>query len=207
VLAYYQLGSAGFLWTVGLDGSASTPIPLPDFSPRAINEWGMMAGQQISSGAAAIAWFEDGVFQVQALPGLYSSNRGCAMGINNFGEVVGMSTVTMHLLDAPKPFYWSAADGVISINPGAQSGVAHAINDLGEVVGWSLASRRYAFLWQNGVYQDLNTLNGASTADFKLATAEAINNAGQIVGRGELQQKVKKSIAITNNTYLLQPNP
>ena len=54
-----------------------------------------------------------------------------------------------------------------------QSAQAYGINDAGQVVG---AAAGRAFLWQNGVMTDLNTVAGTK------GSAAAINNVGQIVG-------------------------
>ena len=54
-----------------------------------------------------------------------------------------------------------------------QSAQANGINDAGQVVGGA-AGR--AFLWQNGVMTDLNTVAGTK------GSAAAINSAGQIAG-------------------------
>ena len=62
---------------------------------------------------------------------------------------------------------------------GGDESRAFSINDLGQVVGWSAAppvGDQRAFLWENGVMQDLGAL------DKGRSEAWSINNSGQIVG-------------------------
>jgi len=58
---------------------------------------------------------------------------------------------------------------------------AEGINDSGQVVGhaWSGSEVIHAFLWENGVMQDLGTLYGG------YSTAEGINDSGQVVGESD----------------------
>ena len=62
----------------------------------------------------------------------------------------------------------------------------HTINNGGQIVGFSipgpLGSGR-AFLWQNGVMTDLNTLIPKDSGWY-LQQAQSINDAGQIAGYG-----------------------
>jgi probable HAF family extracellular repeat protein len=71
-------------------------------------------------------------------------------------------------------------------DPGSQNrfSAAYDINDVGQIVGVSYTAPspggfNHAFLWENGVMQDLGHLGGPSYA-------EAINNLGQIVGTSRI---------------------
>jgi probable HAF family extracellular repeat protein len=61
---------------------------------------------------------------------------------------------------------------------------AHGVNERRQVVGISCdaAGSCRAFLWQNGVMTDLNTLVGPGYTDV-LTTAQDINDRGEITGR------------------------
>jgi probable HAF family extracellular repeat protein len=195
----------GWLQTVEPDGSLTTWAWLDDFVPYAINDWGEMAGQQ--GGHAAIAWFEDGVLLVQTLPGLFAGDYGRATAINNFGEVVGVSASnvigTIGISGYYRPFLWDYVTGLVALTGNVQ-GAALDINDSGQVVGWSTNSKYYAFLWENGTLSDLNVLSGAGTRNFRLGSAEVINNAGQIIGRSDTW---KGTYAVSHSTFLLTPKP
>jgi probable HAF family extracellular repeat protein len=99
-----------------------------------------------------------------------------AYGINNLGQVVGLSS------NDPVPpanpvghaVLWSqgAVQDLGSLPDNTYS-QARGINNLGQVVGSSGAS---ACLWDHGAPQDLGNLGGSG------AVAQAINDSGQIVG-------------------------
>lgn len=198
-------GWGSYLWTLNEDGTTSDLVQLKDFYAYDINDAGLMAGQQISTAAAAIAWLDAGVLQVQALPGLIPGNKGRATAINNLGEVVGFSS-SGPPTSSGLPFLWSATAGLVALNPNNQSGAAMDINDNGQVVGWSTGNGPwYAWLWKGGKFSNLNVLSGVGTSSFGLETAEAINDAGQIVGRSTTYDK--KGLPTGNATYLLTPNP
>ena len=65
---------------------------------------------------------------------------------------------------------------------------ARGVNELGQVVGLSDTATNpqynagHAFLWENGVMIDLNKAVTNLPADVDLQSADAINDAGWIVG-------------------------
>jgi probable HAF family extracellular repeat protein len=65
-------------------------------------------------------------------------------------------------------------------NNEANESYAYGINDSGQVAGYYYANDGYShpFLYANGVWKDLGTLDGRDTM------AYAINDHGQIVGQG-----------------------
>ena len=81
----------------------------------------------------------------------------------------------------PRAFIWSEANGIASLGTlgGATSkGLAIDDSEHARVVGYSYTNNqhKHAFIWQNGVMQDLGTLGGNASV------ARSINNAGDVVG-------------------------
>jgi probable HAF family extracellular repeat protein len=107
---------------------------------------------------------------------------------NNKGHIVGVSTLPGDVNS--HAFLWKDGPPMIDLGtlfPDSNS-AAFDISDKGQVVGESsdIGGRR-AFLWENGVMTDLNTLIQADS-NLYLLSAFQINPRGQIVG-----DAVKKS--------------
>ncbi len=105
---------------------------------------------------------------------------GYANGINNSGQVVGYSYThnsypTIHATE------WSGGTvtdlGTLGGDYNYNSN-AKAINNSGQVAGWSdiTYGNQHAVEWNNGTITDLGSLGG------NFASANGINNAGQVVG-------------------------
>jgi probable HAF family extracellular repeat protein len=88
-----------------------------------------------------------------------------ASSINELGEVVGTSQATDGTVHS---FLWTNATGMRDIGtlPGAFATIAgccNTINNRSQVVGFSIdGTGSTAFLWQDNVIRDLNTLTGDS---------------------------------------------
>jgi probable HAF family extracellular repeat protein len=78
--------------------------------------------------------------------------------------------------------------------------VAFGINNAGEIVGESNASggMPHAFLYENGVMTDLNSLLPAGSG-WTLDYATAVNDAGEIVGWGTIDGET--------HAFRLDPSP
>src|SRR5215510_3827190 len=172
----WEKGEAQPLPTVGSD---------PDAQAYAINDQGQAVGYSGTCAAAihAVLW-ENGTAFPLADFGIPRSNR--ASGINNRGQVVGRvrspdGTTFVAAL------WQNGANGAVTnlgILPGDSASWATGINNLGQVVGSTLDSGfnwSHAFIYQDKVMTDLNTLFPASSNLFA-TMANKINESGQISG-------------------------
>jgi len=132
----------------------------------------------------AFVWSEKtGMLDIGKLSPTDASSYG--ISINDLGQVVGWSrSFTGGLGD--RAFIWSAQDGRQDIGSLGGEADAYGINNLGTVVGSSGVLpigenwKVHAFVWQNDVITDLNTLL-SSELSYKLTSAVGINDLGQIV--------------------------
>jgi len=168
---------------VGSSGScADTPLVPQPIGPHAVL-WdngspinlGSLGGQLISTGAA----------------------------VNNRGEVVGASDLPGDR--ALHSFLWTREAGMQDLGtlPGdvnSLPGGTGGINNRQQVVGWSCnkAGKCRAYLWENNVMTDLNSLIPAHSP-LHLVIAFAINDNGVIVG-----QAVQKKTGATH-AFLATP--
>jgi probable HAF family extracellular repeat protein len=145
-----------------------------------INNAGQVVGESQVTGSPffhAFLW-QNGVMtdlgQLGTTPG-----STAAFAINNAGQVVGISGNSAFLFDST---------GMHDLGvPTTTSASANGINDSGTIVG---QSDTYAFIDQNGVVTNLNSLI-AQNSGWQLTSAVGINNAGQIVGTGWLNGQLR----------------
>jgi probable HAF family extracellular repeat protein len=124
---------------------------------------------------------EDGMIDLGTLGG----TSGCAIYINNRGQVVGFSDVAGDQgcpnACLPHPFLWERGEGMKDLGTlGGDFGFANWISDSGEVAGTASTQDDqavHAFLWKNGVKTDLGTLPGDVCS-----SSQAVNSKGQMVG-------------------------
>jgi probable HAF family extracellular repeat protein len=179
-------GWRAFLWTSG--GMQDLGDLLAGFDESHafdINDSGQVAGWgRAGSDARAFIWSAAGGMTLLGdLPGgeIFSH----ALAISDGGQVVGRSVAKA----GSHAFLWTAAGGMQDLGDlpgGSDDSVAYGNNDNGQVVGdsWGATGPR-AFLWTSGTgMQDLNNMLDASGVGWRLGSASAINNAGQIVGLG-----------------------
>ncbi len=146
-----------------------------------INATGLIVGDSTYNSIEsthAVLWING---KVQDMGTLAGGTQSWANGINASGQVVGGSDSAKTQANA---FIWSKTKGMVDLGvlPKGFYSDALAINRQGEVVGYSntTGGNWHAFSWSKSTgMKDLGTLDsGRSTG----ATANSINDSGQIVG-------------------------
>lgn len=180
------LQSKPVIWEKGEIRELPTVSGDPDGGAFAINDNGDAVGASANCTTPfhAVLWRKDG--SVKDLGNLGGTMNNAAQDINNRGEVVGVSDLagdtTFHA------FLWTEAKGLQDLGTFGElpSSWAFGINDARQVVGMScdINGDCGAFLWQDGVMTDLNSLlpNGSP---WNLIVGTSINSRGEIVGVGD----------------------
>lgn len=156
--------------------------------------WPNSYGQFINNTGQVLGGFDDstGHHRFVWTPGTNPQVFDAAgvLGFNNAGSAVGWTYA----------FAGGAQRGYIYLNGvvtnlgtlGGTTSGADGLNDLNEVVGWAATGGRsstsHAYVWRNGVMQDLHAAT-PSRGDFKeLTIARRITNSGRIAGEGTLSK-------------------
>jgi probable HAF family extracellular repeat protein len=146
-----------------------------------INATGLIAGyadyNSIES-THAVLWTHSGIQDLGTMPG---GTESWAAAVNVSGQVVGASNSAT---TSPNAFLWSKDRGMqnLGVLPAGYYSEAFGINNLGQVVGMSntIALSWHAFSWSKlAGMKDLGTLDAGKNTS---ATANAVNDSGQIVG-------------------------
>lgn len=160
-----------------------------------INSHGECVGRSTVGGGAthAFLWLPSAKYGLPAgindlTPG--ASVFGEASALNDQGEVVGTlltaSFQSRALLWLPSPSYGlpAGANTLPAFAPHPDV-TALDIDAHGRIVGYASTSTgaQLAVIWQNGAWTDLNSLVAAGSG-WTLDVANALNDAGDVVGRG-----------------------
>ena len=201
-----------FFWAKPVVEELETVSGDPDGVAFAINDRGQVVGASGTCGpfnsinqinlvpTHAVLWQKGRPIDLGNLGGDGYFNGIFATGLNNLGQVVGVSDTTG---DASfHGFLWQ--DGHISDLeplPGDFYSYATAISDKGQVTGLSLDANfnLRAVFWENGKPAELNALVPADTT-LDLQTACSINREGQITGIA-----LAKGTANEYHAYLATP--
>lgn len=137
-------------------------------------------------GPRAVLWDNGAPINLGSLGGTQANT---AAGINDLGQVIGGSDLADEAPGFPgvqiHGFYWTNATGIEDMGTVDQdfSSIPTFINNKGQVVGASCDDQGNcrAFLWQNNMMADLNTLI-PSNSPLYLIFPFQMNDAGEIVG-------------------------
>ncbi|WP_414517195.1 DUF3466 family protein [Nostoc sp. PCC 9305] len=175
-----------FLYSDGV----TTTIGTPGTVAYGLNNLGQAVGI-LNSGRAFL--YENG--QTTNLGTLPGDTYSQANDVNDLGQVVGSSGLTG--VNDSRAFVYSSSTGLQDLGrlrPTDLFSTGLGINNLGQVVGFSGTNNNFfaadgnglrAFLYSDQTLYDLNNLIAPSSkGGFTLTAASAINNNGQIVGRG-----------------------
>ncbi len=146
-----------------------------------INATGLIAGYATYNAIEsthAVLWTYTGIQDLGTLPG---GTQSWAAAINVSGQVVGGSNSAT---TEPNALLWSKDRGMenLGVLPNGYYSEAFGINNLGQVVGMSNTTRGnwHAFSWSKSAgMKDLGTLDSGRNTS---ATANAVNDLGQIAG-------------------------
>jgi probable HAF family extracellular repeat protein len=210
-LAFYQASSTSSMVSLTLGGSSSTPT--------GINANGEVIGtSSITTGSNAIqhGFIYDSntstMTEIKTL-NLFNGNTS-AEGINSDGDVVGYSFIAAGQKHA---YLYSLVNSVwVMTDLGTLEGAAGnsdavAVNSSGWVVGTASTGNSSSptdpFVWINGQMIDLNSLLPANSGFSQLFTAVAINDAGQIIGKGKTTNGTTEAYILTLGGVSPVPEP
>ena len=171
------------MWERGEIQELPTLYGDPEGRALGINDRGQVVGWTLSEDCVfhSVLWEKGTVTDLGNLGGTYNT----AFSINNRGQAFGQASLpgesTRHA------FLWQKDTGMMDLGTlfGDFSSSAWSIDNKGRVVGTScdVNFNCRAFLWQDGIMTDLNTLIPADSGWF-LVEADGINARGEIVGLG-----------------------
>jgi probable HAF family extracellular repeat protein len=132
--------------------------------------------------------------------GTLGGTCGFTNGLNNQGQVVGISSLPGNLTF--HPFFWDRGKLKDLGTFGGSTGQATWINDAGEAVGaadFPGDQLHDAFLWRKGVLVDLGNLGQTSFA-------YAINSDGQVVGHSKINDGTFRAFLWENGGPMIDLN-
>ena len=193
----YSGGTMTDLGTLGggIDGSTA----------YGLNSKGQIVGQSSTEDDPRAFLWQNGTMSALTPSG---SGISTASSINDAGQVVGYSSAAEDTFHAS---LWQGGQLTDLGTLGGNSSYAYGINSSGQIVGSSITAdgAAHAFLRHDGNLVDLNTIltNGAG---WELLSATAINDKGQIVGEGRINDAIHAFLltpATSQPTPSASPNP
>jgi hypothetical protein len=194
----YQSGQNAYIVT---NGKATNLGTVPGYDNTTV--WGINNSRQA---AAEVGHVPTGGGKPVGKPAFYNGQQliplgnfggpnGYAVAINNKGDLTGAAMNSSGLFIG---FVSHNGGPLVSLGtlPGSWESQPASINDRGQIVGQALGLtvaippgatapiQGGAFLYQNGVLNDLNKLLSPSASNITLFDVFAVNNASQIVAEG-----------------------
>jgi probable HAF family extracellular repeat protein len=147
-----------------------------------INNQGQIVGNSTTAGFGTHAFIYENGSMRDLVP---NGPDSLASAINDQGQIIGLN------IDTLRASLLVNGTAIDLGTPGPQMSFAMGINNRGQIVGnydlrdrfGSTATR--AYLYDAGKVTDLGTLYGNNPPELPFTSAEAINDQGQIVGRGD----------------------
>lgn len=200
--------------------------PLPDVggdtgTANGINNQGVIVGQIDGDGLNdktvnnAALWEKgaDGKYKLTNL-GTFGAEQAIARDINDSGQIIGQTSNGTGATATSSPFLLQNGQKINIGSLGGATGSAVGINQFGQVVGVSqnASLQNRAFVWNNGVIKDLNSLiltdPSFGGSKVTLTNATGINNFGDISAYGSYTYKDAKGANATGTrAYLLKAIP
>jgi probable HAF family extracellular repeat protein len=197
----YTNGRESSVYSDGVSTSLGTIPGYESTRVSGLNDSGEATGT-VYHGSVSQPFFYDGHTPIPL--GTFGGQQGYAAGINNRGDVIGVAT---DAAGNPIGFVSHQGGPLVSLGtlPGSSVSDTRAINDAGQIVG---DSGTRAFLYQNGTLTDLNTLLSPSASNLTLVSAQAINDAGQILALGTSKSDGKGQwLLLTPDGLPVPPSP
>jgi probable HAF family extracellular repeat protein len=207
VVGYSNLSGTAHAFLYDTDanynGGLGTHLPVSGYSnetANAINDAGAVVGYATKTGAQTAFLYSGGTTKV--IPGA-DVTKSAANSINNNGLVTGYTAVSGN----NRSFIYNSADNAFT-TLGTLGGLASSgtdINDSGAVIGYSnlVNGVQHAFLYNGGTMIDLGALGSAANT----SQANAINNAGTIVGASNGHAFVYSNGNMVDLNTLIDPAP
>jgi probable HAF family extracellular repeat protein len=158
----------------------------PQSFATAINASGMVAGDADHTNGNTHAFlYENG--QMHDI-GTLGGSSSTATGLSDSGQVVGESDLPGDLSFRGFIYHDGVLTDLGSFGGGESS--AGGVNNRGQVTGYGtdVDGMPRAFVWENGVMTDLNTMIPADSGWF-LLMGTLINDAGQVLGWGLFEER------------------
>ena len=195
-----------FIFKDGVFQDIGSTAPAPRTFGWSINASGQVAGVGSSSSITSNGPFlySNGTF-------LFFEPSGSTQDINDSGHIVGHRGGNDDGSGRAYLFSGNTVQDLGTLTAQHKFSMALAINNSGQIVGFSSPSffsseGERAFVVSGGVMQDLNNLIPLNSG-WVLTRANAINNAGQIVGTGVLNGQPRAFMLTPTEPMLLtEPN-